>query len=360
MGFTLLEGSLNAAVSVRSSDEVFSVDEVSRPPRPLDTPTPDYRPSAEYTGYPSELAVIFTVDEEGEVSRVNSIINTSGGQENPEFAEKVIGTLENWKFKPARRKGKPVKAYLPQLFIYRPENLMADMLNSEDSINLRSAWIMGGLISSFKPPKSRFTYDPLYPVDRLLENESGFAEIAIQVSHEGKVLRTRILNESHPDFGGAAVAACLHGTYRPARLGSETIPFALKKRFDFDSSRLNEHELMMLNQLKEQESELAAASPKLDRYPEPLSVVRAIYPPDLLEDGVEGGARLKLLLDEKGKVWFPQVVKASRPEFGHAALFAIQHWKFTSPAVENEPVMALVKIQFYFKVSEAEQGLDSF
>lgn len=92
--------------------------------------------------------------------------------------------------------------------------------------------------------------------------------------------------------------------------------------------------------------------------PDPVVVLRIdpVYPEEMRIAGIEGRAVIEFLVDTVGQVRVPTVIEASHPEFGRAALEAVQHWEF-APAMENgEAVPRLVVVPVEFKlVEEAAQ-----
>jgi TonB family protein len=68
--------------------------------------------------------------------------------------------------------------------------------------------------------------------------------------------------------------------------------------------------------------------------PTPLSQPNPDYPAVLRKDGSVGGAILKLTIDSAGKLTETELVRASHPEFGPAALEAVRKWTFAKPATQ--------------------------
>ncbi len=58
------------------------------------------------------------------------------------------------------------------------------------------------------------------------------------------------------------------------------------------------------------------------------------YPTSLRKAGSVGGALLRLTIDYTGKLTQVELVRASHPEFGPAALEAVRKWTFAKPATQ--------------------------
>ena len=72
----------------------------------------------------------------------------------------------------------------------------------------------------------------------------------------------------------------------------------------------------------------------------PVVLVRVepVYPPVLLQRKVPGTAVIRCIIDRNGRVRDPQVVTATLPPFGEAALKAVTQWRFTPASLRGEAV----------------------
>jgi len=73
-----------------------------------------------------------------------------------------------------------------------------------------------------------------------------------------------------------------------------------------------------------------------------------IYPPQLVESWVTGSATVVFVIDVTGDVVDPRIESATRPEFAHASLMAVQTWKFRPASLEGKPVKMTSRQQFPF------------
>ncbi len=86
--------------------------------------------------------------------------------------------------------------------------------------------------------------------------------------------------------------------------------------------------------------------------PVPVRTVTPTYPPDLKHDKVSGVVSIVCVIDEKGNVTEPKVLKTSHPEFAEPALEAVGRWKF-KPAKRGGTVVAIkITIPVQFNAAE--------
>jgi protein TonB len=82
--------------------------------------------------------------------------------------------------------------------------------------------------------------------------------------------------------------------------------------------------------------------------PVPVRTVSPKYPAALKTDGVSGVVSINCIIDEKGNVTEPKVVKTSNPAFAEPAMEALSKWKF-KPAKRGGvvvPIKITIPIQF--------------
>ena len=92
---------------------------------------------------------------------------------------------------------------------------------------------------------------------------------------------------------------------------------------------------------------------QLQQLPQVTKRVAPLYPADLRKDGVQGFAKVEMVVDAQGNVQEARLVVASHPEFGDRAVLAAQLWKF-DPATDaaGKPVAVRVAQAFDFTLPQ--------
>lgn len=88
----------------------------------------------------------------------------------------------------------------------------------------------------------------------------------------------------------------------------------------------------------------------LDDKPVNTRTVAPRYPVELRHDGVSGTVLLRFVVDSRGDVVDPVVVKSDYAEFGRAAVDAILRWKFKPGRKNGRSVNTLMEIPMVFSV----------
>ncbi len=82
--------------------------------------------------------------------------------------------------------------------------------------------------------------------------------------------------------------------------------------------------------------------------PVPVRTVPPVFPEDMRRDGVSGVVTVSILIDEKGNVTEPKVVKTTHEAFSQPAIEALSKWKFKPAKQAGEAVAMRVNIPIQF------------
>lgn len=82
--------------------------------------------------------------------------------------------------------------------------------------------------------------------------------------------------------------------------------------------------------------------------PVPVRTVPPVFPEDMRRDGVSGVVTVSILIDEKGNVTEPKVVKTTHEAFSQPAVEALSKWKFKPAKQAGEAVAMRVSIPIQF------------
>lgn len=85
--------------------------------------------------------------------------------------------------------------------------------------------------------------------------------------------------------------------------------------------------------------------------PVPVRTVSPKYPTEQKRDGVSGLVTINCVIDEKGNVTEPTVLKTTHPAFSEPALEALSKWKFKPAKRDGVAVSIKITIPIQFNVS---------
>ena len=84
--------------------------------------------------------------------------------------------------------------------------------------------------------------------------------------------------------------------------------------------------------------------------PVPVRTIAPHFPDEMRRAGSSGLVTVSCLIDEKGNVTEPKVIKASNEAFSEPALEALRKWKFKPAKKDGTPVAIRVNIPVQFNV----------
>jgi protein TonB len=84
--------------------------------------------------------------------------------------------------------------------------------------------------------------------------------------------------------------------------------------------------------------------------PVPVRTIAPKFPDEMRRTGSSGLVTVSCLIDEKGNVTEPKVIKASNEAFSQPALEALSKWKFKPAKKDGNPVAIRVNIPVQFNV----------
>ena len=87
-----------------------------------------------------------------------------------------------------------------------------------------------------------------------------------------------------------------------------------------------------------------------DRPPELLSGNAPQFPPEMLFSGIEGQATVVFVIGADGRPTDFEVDAASEPQFGQAAIEALQTWRFRPATLRDAPVPLRTRQAFPFEL----------
>jgi TonB family protein len=193
--------------------------------------------------------------------------------------------------------------------------------------------------------------DPAYPYERLLAGDEGYAVVKFTLTGEGKVESTVLLEASHPDFGGALIAAVESWSFKPeaAAEGGAVREY----RHDFVLSQTPYASRRLIADVRAGEV-VSNSSAGLDAKPKILARPGLAYPTVFYSEKVAGSAEVEFIVDRVGLAQLPRVLKATKPEFGWAAVTLVNGMRFTPMTRGGKPTELRVRMPVQFTPPKPE------
>jgi TonB family protein len=275
--------------------------------------------------------VEFVVTEKGEVANPK-ITKVS----HPAFVPPALDALFKTKFAPGEIGGQPVACRFVYVFSFDVTGFVQGRLVIGSDPFTLPAETPPDCPEQFRydvAPRPVFISEPVYPRELLLNKVEGEAKVLFVVDKTGRVVESKVLSATQPEFGVAMRAAVETWRFTPPyyehratmTLVSRSHKFSPKNQelaSDTDSGRV-------LRMLRARDHIVDAATlpqmPRL-RYEAPM-----IYPTAFEEKRVEGEAQIEFNIDRKGRVRLPRVISATHPLFGWAAATAVQQLYYEPP-----------------------------
>lgn len=156
-------------------------------------------------------------------------------------------------------------------------------------------------------------------------------EVAVIVDAGGAVSEAKAVEEGHAELDRAAVAILAKWRFRPGRKDGRPVAARLVVPVAFS--------------VPETEDAGPFATPplvpveELDRAPMLRYQAPPAYPPDLRRRGVGGEVLVEFIIDERGLVRAPRVLRSPHEALGEAAEVAVAQWTFF-PGMKNGRAVA--------------------
>jgi TonB family protein len=321
------------------------------PPKPLTQSMPKYPDEMRRFGIAGEVKVAFVVNKEGRV--INPVVVES---ENPAFDEEAVKAVATWAFKPGMKAGKPVSTKATISIVFRV-----------GGVGAQKQFKVNPPVDEAKlPPDQRYDVQlqlravllPVYPAELRRDRVRGTAAVVMKINEEGRVSEVVLTAADRPEFGLALMAAAEGFRFTPALLSGRPVVQMISFKQDFSVGDLPDEKAERLLVLEKKHPEQIVGGSGLD---EPLaSISRRVpqFPLMLKRAGVtQGEALVECVIDKEGRACLPWVVSSSAPEFGYAAVQAVNTWLFSPPKSAGKPAAVRVRVPFVFKLTESKAAV---
>ncbi|WP_236919065.1 energy transducer TonB [Ereboglobus luteus] len=276
---------------------------------------------------------------------------------HPDFVRRSEAKFKEWKFEPAKQGdlALPGKTRASLEFSAWGER----QKNETDTDVFTMAPPEGVSIDSYceKEPERVIMVDPVFPYELATTGKSGEAVVRFTVSDTNKIRDIEVLSASDPECGRSLVAA-LEGSYIKA--GTKTLkPASLRMTWrhvfkqppaepviNANGEIAESSEMRMIRHLANGNEVLGARG--LDGRPRPVWRAAPVPPRAFAGKEVKGETTIEFIIDREGRACLPRIVQASHPEFGWAAVTALNQWVFDPLTRGGQPTEARVRVPFSF------------
>ncbi len=312
---------------------------------PFQQSRPAYPESLRTYRIRGEVRLAYDIDADGYVQNLRATYAT-----HPDFLQPALDVAKGWRFRPARKDGKPVPSS-------REESVFTDVLTpglEAFEIPAVAAKDLPESLRYDRPPSIRTLVPVVYPYEQLLANKRGAAQVALLIAPDGLTREIKVRAASEPAFGLALAAAMEAWEFEPAMKNGEPGGALLSRGQEFKvdgEDRLVSDGTRRLLRILSSETPAIVDISALDAVPQPLERVPPVFPQK--HAGKDGTTEVEFIIDREGVVHLPRIVSASEPEFGWAAATAVNRWRFEPPRKAGEPVDARVRVQLDFRGAAA-------
>ncbi|BDI03591.1 hypothetical protein CATMQ487_05610 [Sphaerotilus microaerophilus] len=200
-------------------------------------------------------------------------------------------------------------------------------------------------------PQALRTVPLVYPDTVDLDWSTGRVRLAYVVDEQGRIGQVEVLQGAHPAFTDAALDALLATPYRPAVKDGVPVAMRVQRDYQFKLQHTGVGTVLNLRGPARNGSARAELAPALQQ------AVWPVYPAGLLRSGVTGSARVRARIGTQGEVSEVELLAASHPDFGRAAVAMMQAWRFDPSGTVASPQRTLEYEQRFSAARPADSGV---
>lgn len=293
------------------------------------------------SGMDADVVVTLLVDRMGHASHIRV-----EGSPDPAFTDAALEALGQYEFLPAIKNGRVTNASMQMTLQVREDvgdRALVDYKGGK--IELITVTTAG---KADTPIKRIFGPRPAYPIEMLAAGKSGEVIIEFIVGDDGVPRSPKIVESTYVEFAHAVEGSIALWRYSPALSGAQPVVAGLRYRVSFQAGEIPEDVRAMAKRLLAGDHTDVVPAKQLDMQPKVRSQIDPIAPASTTADRKTRRAEVVFLVDAKGTVRLPRVLKASDPVAGYIALAAVNYWTFEPATRNKQPVPVLVTMPFRF------------
>lgn len=249
---------------------------------------------------------------------------------NEVFRPQVGGSLQRWRFAPARHDGKPVAAELSMPLI----------LNKPHALE-----------GPGTPPKVLTRKQPKYPFVMRKSGLRGEVLLEFVVDETGAVVNPMVIQSNNPGFDDAAIDAILKWKFAPSLKDGKPARARMQLPMIFGLNG-GGRDYYSVEKSPDEKQATIPAQLRYDIGPILKGVLTPVYPYVLAAEKAEGKAVVVFMIDEEGGVAGTNVIEASKPEFGLALVAAVEAFGFIPAMKDGKPTKSVLRVEQEFVYDE--------
>ncbi len=271
------------------------------------------------------VTVRVEVDADGAVTDAQLVAG------DPNLADPAVRAVSRWNFAPARRGGVTV-----------PSSLEVPVVFSVGLADREG--------TAAEQPRPLKLVRPIYPAGLRMSGQTGEVLISFIVSVEGRVRRAEVVRSSNPGFDEPALDALMQWTFQPGMRNG--IPVNTRMQVPIVFSLAGEPGRSAYRFTPNPKA-MAALPPEFryDHPPEVRGAALATYPLEALKEKKGGKVKVRLVVDDKGRVAGTRVMESPREDLGLAAQAMVECFEFSPAAREGRPTASVFTFEVNFLAS---------
>ena len=310
---------------------------------PLVIPKMVYPKNLLKVGNGGRANVKVVINKQGEVAKVVVLESI-----HPDLERVVVQNILATKFKPIKEE------------VEIPYDFMIERLKENNGdAPFKISHASNDLSEKFQfdvAPQIKIVVPAVYPLELLKKNQTGKANIMVIVDPNGRVVESKILSLTQPEFGLSAQASFSSWVFDPATKDNQPSWAALSREYDFNQrdrdTGVNDSAKKILKYIKNNDARLIDSN-QLDSVPLALYSPYPNIPSELIKSKKYNEVLIEFYLDEDGMVQLPNVISPESDDLTWLLLTQVQRWQFQKPMKDGKPV--ITKLQLPISLGLAEQ-----
>lgn len=180
-----------------------------------------------------------------------------------------------------------------------------------------------------QPPKPIKQAAPEFPLEMQMAGIGGSVKLAYLVNEEGNVEEVIVLASNNPWFDRPAIESVFKWHFEPGRKEGKPVRTWIKQDVDFHVRGSERVGLWAVKKTSKHKS--LPAEFQWHTAPVPVGSNFPVYPFESLRAKVKGKTKVRFIIGPEGRVLVAEVMEATVPELGRAAVAAMETWLFTPP-----------------------------